>query len=157
MSIVAFEEPQLVDCGAHKLKISSSFRRLNKHQHLWRRCCHRRSTPCRSPVYRTQLLWPPACAKSQQGWLQWASPQPRCQLYTLQPNALLLVWNWNTWWLILQDPMSILQKTDWTNYSSFLVDNGRIWSGLAWKKVLPMGLITRAQSTTIFLREAILA
>ena len=27
-SIVAFEEPQLVDCGAHKLKISSSFHRL---------------------------------------------------------------------------------------------------------------------------------
>ena len=37
-----------------------------------------------------------------------------------------------------QDPVSTMQKTGWTNYSSFLV----------WKRVSPMDVVARGQLTT---------
>ena len=41
-----------------------------------------------------------------------------------------------------------MQKTGWTNASFFLVLSGLVWFG---KIFLPMALITRMRSTTIFL------
>ena len=43
-----------------------------------------------------------------------------------------------------QDPVSTMQKTGWTNYSSFVV-----WSGPVWSR--KDALIARTQSTTILL------
>ena len=47
------------------------------------------------------------------------------------------------WKSVEQDPVSTMQKTGWTNYSSFLVSSG--------KSFLPMALITCTHSITIFL------